>query len=263
MAKLQAAPRKSKLFTSDDVAVTLVYYPPDLIQPDHLHHGPQMSVLLAGGFREQSGQNDTEPSHRVSALKSAGARHAVRFGRHGALMLSMDLGRDLTIPLSQAGDWRPLPDKGHALAVALLDTSNREDVVADLMAEIREAPPPVGRTPPASVRRLKEALDDDPTQVQISDIAQTLDIHRVHLSRAFSAAYGLPPSLYRRRRMTAQALALAYSDTFPLAQIAAEAGFADQSHMNRAFRHELGLNPAKLRRLFKVTSVQDASERGV
>ncbi|MFN3229466.1 MAG: helix-turn-helix domain-containing protein [Asticcacaulis sp.] len=259
MADPPSLPRKSRLFTSNDVAVTLVYYPPGLIQPDHAHHGPQMSVLLAGGFREQTGQNDTEPSQRVSALKSAGARHAVRFGRHGALMLSMDLGRDLPLPVRQAGDWRPLSQNAHALAATLLGTSDRQDVVDDLMAEIREASPLVGLSPPAAVQRLKEALDDDPAHIQIRDMAQTLDVHRVHLSRAFSAAYGLPPSLYRRRRMTAHALALTCRDRLPLAHIAAEAGFADQSHMNRAFRHELGLNPAKLRRLFSVTSVQDAN----
>lgn len=261
MTKVRSMPRKVGLCTSAEAALTLVYYGPGLVQPHHVHQGAQMSVLLAGGFREQSGRSDTAPSLRVSALKSAGASHAVTFGRHGALMLSINCADDIDVPLRQAGDWRPLSVSANALAVAMVTASDRQEMLSDLMAAIRYAPLPAGRTPPTSVRKLKEALDDDPSRVRINDIAHTSDVHRVYLSRAFTAAYGTPPSLYRLRRMNGHALALACHEGLSLAQVAAEAGFADQSHLTRSFSRDIGLNPAAVRQLFKVTSVQDVTAR--
>lgn len=259
MTDFRSLPRKVKLFASNEVKLGLVYYPPGLVQSHHTHQSAQMSVLLAGGFRECSGFKDADPSQRVSALKSAGASHAVTFGPYGALMLSMDLTGELDVPLRQAGDWRPLSPDATALALAVVSTPDREDVVGDLMAAIRHEPLQTGRVPPASVRRLKLALDDDPCRLRLRDLAETSDIHRVHLSRAFTAAYGLPPSLYRRRRMAAEAMALTCNANLSLAHIASQAGFADQSHLTRAFKREIGLNPTAIRKLFNVTYVQDTT----
>lgn len=255
--------RKVKLCASAEYVLSLISYPAGLVQPHHAHEGAQMSVLLAGDFREQSPFSDIVPSQRVSALKSAGASHAVTFGRHGALMLSIDVADDLDVPLRKAGDWRPLTDNANALAVAVVMEPDCRDLLADLVVEIRHASLPHDRRPPDAVRRLKQALDDAPSQVRIIDIAKTVDIHRVHLSRAFTAAYGVSPSLYRRRRMTGHAISLACHEALPLSHAAAEAGFADQSHLARSLKRDIGISPTRLRRLFDVTSVQDvAAGRG-
>ncbi|WP_155847929.1 hypothetical protein [Asticcacaulis benevestitus] len=78
------------------------------------------------GFRERSGRADVEPTRRVSALKSAGAIHAVMFGRHGALMLSLDLRDELDVPLRNAADWRPLSQAAE-LAIWLTGEDRRID----------------------------------------------------------------------------------------------------------------------------------------
>jgi transcriptional regulator GlxA family with amidase domain len=50
----------------------------------------------------------------------------------------------------------------------------------------------------------------------------------------------------RRRRVEAAAILLE-SSGLELAEIAAQAGFCDQSHMNRAFKKFLGRTPAAAR----------------
>ena len=51
-----------------------------------------------------------------------------------------------------------------------------------------------------------------------------------------------------RRRRVERATVQLRASTAPLADIAAECGFCDQSHMNRAFRAVLGRTPLDVRR---------------
>ncbi len=74
-----------------------------------------------------------------------------------------------------------------------------------------------------------------------------LGVSRYQLFRAFKRAYGLTPEDFRRQLRVERARALlARSET--LAAIAADAGFADQSHMTREFYRLLGLTPGAYRR---------------
>ena len=60
-------------------------------------------------------------------------------------------------------------------------------------------------------------------------------VHRAHLVRAFRARFGISVGAYvRRERIRWAARALRNSDA-PIAEIALQAGFADQSHFTRTF----------------------------
>ena len=78
-------------------------------------------------------------------------------------------------------------------------------------------------------------------------LAQQLDLHPAWLARAYRAAVGegIGDSLRRRRVETASRLLRQTSAG--LAEIAVDAGFCDQSHMNRAFRQLLGRTPVQVR----------------
>ena len=70
----------------------------------------------------------------------------------------------------------------------------------------------------------------------LRDAADALHAHPAHLVRAFSRAFGMSPHQYltSRRIDLARRLLL---DGVPPARAAAEAGFYDQPHLNRHFRH--------------------------
>jgi AraC-like DNA-binding protein len=78
-------------------------------------------------------------------------------------------------------------------------------------------------------------------------IAASLDLHPAWLARSYRAATGegLHETL-RRKRVERALLALRGSE-MPLAEVALEAGFCDQPHMNRCFRHVLGRSPHEYR----------------
>jgi AraC family transcriptional regulator len=73
----------------------------------------------------------------------------------------------------------------------------------------------------------------------------------VHLSRIFRQRFGCNIGEYARNwRVEAASRQLATS-TSPIAEVAAAAGFADQSHLCRTFKTVSGLTPKEFRAIFR------------
>jgi AraC-like DNA-binding protein len=81
----------------------------------------------------------------------------------------------------------------------------------------------------------------------LREAADALHAHPAHLVRAFSRAFGMSPHQYltSRRIDLARRLLL---DGVPPALAAAQAGFYDQPHLNRHFKHLLGTSPGRYAR---------------
>lgn len=251
---------KTILHRGAGVELRLVHYPAGLVQPLHRHDEAQLSVLLAGCLRETTARADVEAVRRSSGVKPCGQSHAARFGPHGALMLSMTLARDPET-VRAAGEWRANPATLDQLIAGLLETDDagcRAEMTDDLRCMLESKPQAENRKAEHdAARRLRQALDARPDGGRIDAIARELGMHRTHLSRCFTEAFGLAPSLYRARVMTARALTLALRGDEGLADIAAEAGFADQSHLARTCRRQVGAPLSRVRQLFaRATSVQ-------
>ncbi|WP_407668683.1 helix-turn-helix domain-containing protein [Oceanibaculum nanhaiense] len=71
-------------------------------------------------------------------------------------------------------------------------------------------------------------------------------LDRWTLARQFRAAFGTSPSRFRTMRQLDRARRLITAGT-PLAEVALEAGFADQSHLSRQFKRAYGMTPARWR----------------
>lgn len=103
---------------------------------------------------------------------------------------------------------------------------------------------------PWQERRAKEAmnasLDKD---ISIAQLASECGLSSSHFARAFKQATGRPPHrwLLERRVETAQGLLL--NSQLSLLQIAEACGFADQSHLTRAFARMVGTSPGAWRRV--------------
>lgn len=97
--------------------------------------------------------------------------------------------------------------------------------------------------PPASVRLALQRLADDPAcAVSLAELAALSGISRFHFLRSFAAATGLTPHAYQMQQRLHLARRLIARQT-TLAETAAAAGFADQSHLSRLFRRSYGLTP--------------------
>jgi AraC-like DNA-binding protein len=96
-------------------------------------------------------------------------------------------------------------------------------------------------SPLAPVRTLlrDQVSESVPTQ----DLARLSGVSEWHLIRSFHYEFGLPPHAYHLRLRLAFACEL-LARGLPVASVAYECGFADQSHLNRKFKAVYGLTPA-------------------
>jgi AraC-like DNA-binding protein len=98
----------------------------------------------------------------------------------------------------------------------------------------------------ASARRVavqvRDLLHEATADLTADDLAVAADCSRFAAYRAFSRVYGLAPSDYQRQLRIRAARRLLSGGVSP-ARAAAEAGFADQAHLNRWFRRYYGVTP--------------------
>lgn len=119
------------------------------------------------------------------------------------------------------------------------------------------APPPdrQRRRPDRAATLARELLHARMAEdVGLDELSAAAGVDRFRLNRAFRAAFGLSPHAYLvRLRLRAARRRLADGEAPAL--VAAEVGFADQSHLGRWFRRAYGLTPAAYRDL--CTNVPD------
>ena len=108
-----------------------------------------------------------------------------------------------------------------------------------------------GRAATAAARRrivddAREAIAAEPT-IGLFALARIVSVSPHHLSRIFRAETGETISRYRNRARVRLVLERLADRERSLARLAGELGFADQAHLARVVRHEIGSTPSALR----------------
>ena len=247
--------------TSADVngfTVAELRFPPGYRQPAFEPEEPYVALVLDGSL-EKSFPTRTLHLERAAGLTMpVGAKHSARFGPNGARIAIVKL-RNGSRPLPGCLDrLRELRAPGLTwLAARLTGELRASDAAAPLAAEgfalellaatSRETT--TERRAPGWLRTAEEILRSCSGEcIRLGDLAETVGVHPAYLARAFRARHGVSVGEYGRRvRLEWAAAEIARTDA-PLAAIATEAGFADQSHFTRLFKRFAGTTPAQYRR---------------
>lgn len=168
-------------------------------------------------------------------------------------------GGDPSLPAGALGV-SPDTDLEHRLLIAAARSGSDTDEIVEraitLTLRALEAADPrrvaSGRPSSASARRAlvdgaREILAARP-ETSLHDLARLLAVSPHHLSRVFRAATGHTISRHRMRLRARNALDRLGGGERDLARLAADTGFADQSHLCRVLRVETGRSPSALRR---------------
>jgi transcriptional regulator GlxA family with amidase domain len=85
--------------------------------------------------------------------------------------------------------------------------------------------------------------------IGVGNLAQTAGLSKWHFARAFKQSVGATPRDYLTRQRLDKALQLLAETNLGLAEIAAESGFADQSHFTKVFSQAHRTPPGAWRRV--------------
>jgi AraC-like DNA-binding protein len=121
----------------------------------------------------------------------------------------------------------PLPDPG-----SVLDRSLQHPAVSKAQSIIR---------------------DQCADRMHVSHLARRVDLDMRYLISLFKLATGVTPHQFQIAMRVELARAL-LEQQLPLCEVAARAGFADQSHLNRHFRRQYGFTPGAYRESVVVSS---------
>jgi AraC family transcriptional regulator len=112
-----------------------------------------------------------------------------------------------------------------------------------------------GGLAPWQARRAKDLIAGSlARQVSLEDVATACGLSSSHFARAFKASTGTTPHAWLQTCRVDRARDLLRHPSRPLAEIAADCGFADQSHFTRIFKRTTGQTPGAWRGLREPSS---------
>lgn len=237
------------------ISVAMTRYAPQAQLPMHEHGDAYLCLVADGAYRQSGGGSPVECRRGMLMVHPEGHRHADRFGDEGARCLNIHfdpaLAGDVAIR-RLLSDYRQLHS---ATAVALQSRIERELASTDDAAPLalcaatfeliawtcRQFGP---ASAPAWLTRVFERLHDHPAApASLAELAAIAGVHPAHLARSFHHATGFPVGEYLRRLRIRRACEALTRSHLPVAAIALDAGFADQSHFSRVFRRVTGETP--------------------
>lgn len=234
--------------------VSRIMHPPGQRIDAHAHDWPVLSLLRIGGYREVGERGEASFAGPSIVFHPPRTAHADEIGASGLETLAMTfdpawLPSDARAAMPLRTYWLsggPLSARSRRLAELWLSPQTSEQALqlatSRFLLAVCSAPT---KAPPAWASDVEHWLSDEaPT----SCIARRVERHPAWLARAYRLwrGEGMVETV-RRRRIERAMLCLRTTDA-PLAEIAAECGFCDQSHMNRCFRAVLGRTPLEVRR---------------
>jgi AraC family transcriptional regulator len=228
--------------------------------PRHAHERAYFCFNHGGVYEETYGRRRRLGGPGLVVFHPPGETHGVR--HHAAVStLNVELGGSWLRRLVDSGVTLDAPverrdaDTSRTAARLLAELGRRDPdsnlVIESLTWEILFAlggeRAAAGRAP-RWLAAARELLDQQFfEQVTLRGLAQAAGVHPVHFAAAFRRFQGCSVGEYLRRRRLQYARQRLANREVPLAQVAAEAGFADQSHLTRTFKRFTGMTPSRYR----------------
>jgi AraC-like DNA-binding protein len=197
----------------------------------HLHEAAYAALVLSGGYEEAGDHGRFQVKTGDVIFHDRFEAHLDRFSETGAVVLNLRLpvGCSLKPGIARVAD----PE-----SIAQVAKRSCKDAI-DLLISIA-----ISRTPqPADwPDELAAALMQNPS-LKLSQWGEKNGLASWTVSRGFGQVFGVSPEVFRARTRARHALKSIRHTQEPLASIAAELGFADQSHMTRSVKQLTGIGP--------------------
>jgi AraC family transcriptional regulator len=219
--------------------------------PEHAHDWPVLSVFVLGCYSNQTELGETLIAGPSAILYRRGATHRNVAGATGFEQIEIEfdpvwLGSAL-IPDAPVTRWLGGRPAAEVRTLArLCGQGSEQELRAALRRFLQRAISQPARLPPAWVHQVSRRLNKN-TSLRVRDLAAEMRLHPSWLGTAYRCATG-EGLMETAARLRLERAACSLRETNqPNAELALEAGFCDQSHMNRTFRRVLGRLPSEIR----------------
>jgi AraC family transcriptional regulator len=219
--------------------------------PEHAHDWPVLSLFVIGSYLNETEVGEKFISGPSAVLYRAGAAHRNTIATVGFEQIEIEFDPDWLggrLPCAPVVRW--IGGRTGAQARDLIhacEAESSEDRLRLALRRFLESAVLEPRRPSAGwVGALTRRLRED-TTLKVSDLAREVGRHPSWIGSAYRRATGEGLQETAARLRVERATCLLRETDQPCASIAFEAGFCDQSHMNRTFQRVLGRSPATVR----------------
>jgi AraC family transcriptional regulator len=231
--------------------VVRVAHPPGQRIDPHDHEWACLTVFRCGSYTEQIAAEEVTIDAPGAVFHPVGQQHANRIGVHGlettSLLFDPRLLRDV-VPSRSLRDGRVwCGGVGARAARNLLRemVSPAVDPAASLSRFLGAASTAEPVRIPSWLAAVRRAISRE--SVSTRQLADRMSLHPAWLARAYLHVTGESIQATIRRHKVERALVAVRGTRLTFAQIAADNGFCDQSHMVRCFRAVIGRSPWQVR----------------
>ena len=196
----------------------------------HVHKEAYAALVLAGGYEEAGDHGRFRVRAGDVIFHEEFEAHLDRFPDSGAVVLNLRLRRGSFV----AGLARAV-DGDEVVRVA---ERSCDDAIELLRTMVIEKEP----VPMDWPDELAAALMENPS-LRLARWGETQRMAPWVISRGFALVFGVSPEVFRARVRARRALKVIRESEHSMARIAADLGFADQSHMTRSVKQLTGMGP--------------------
>jgi AraC-like DNA-binding protein len=215
---------------------SLVSYPGDVLEEAHDHRSPHFAIVVTGEVLEVSAGFPRRLSCGDVTLHTLASTHTLYF-KNPALVATLETDLD--------ADW-PDAVSGVRFDLRVLQRKRALSQYAHFLRQRCAQPPPrVSQWLRRSVATFAWMED-----VSLASAAREAGVSHSYYDREFRKTFGCTPCEYRRLVRLRHAARLLQSTSDRVSDVAAESGFAHQSHFTDSFVHQYGVTPKHFRALF-------------
>lgn len=247
--------------------LTETFHAPHLVLSRHDHECANINLTLKGSFREVFGNSPEESRPSSLLVKPAGESHANQYGDAGAHCLVIEVKPYYLETVNRYSKLFETP--AHIQGGLLPAFVGRiykefqtrqsaselmiEGLILEMLAETsRRNIKASSSVPPRRICEARDFIHDNFAQgINLSNVAATIGVNPTYLARMFRKHYGCSVGEYVRRLQLEFAAQKLIESEYSLAEIAAAAGFYDQSHFTNAFKLHAKLTPTEFRAVMR------------
>ena len=234
--------------------------------PEHEHPQAYFALLLQGNYREPGRGDETYFTPFTTAYQPEGTRHRGKVEACGCDFFTVEVSPELlreTELMKRVSDPVFDCDGGELLWLMLQLFSEYcrqedccaltcESLVLELVAGAARGHRQPSAAEPQRWRIMREKIHDDFREsLRVKHLAEAANVHPVHAARIFRRYSGRTPGEYLQNLRVQAACRMIAGSNDSLCDVAAQAGFADQSHMNRIFKRVVGATPGAFQHQFQ------------